>query len=180
MSNESVNNNKTSISSVLMFPMMSGTFGALSSIKRNKGVTSALKSVEKESFSNLNSALRELDKDVFTRNEILSQNYKTYVEQAKIASKTKMGLRNYIGNGIKWIKNGFKNLYGSIAGKEVKLSEYATNETLKTASDNAKAAMETTKEALSSANVAKTATGEIESAKIICVSLKRIVGSFCC
>ncbi len=88
MSNENVNNNNNfSLTSCLVFPAITTSASAISSIKRNKGVKNALTACQKEAFKGLDASLKPLHNDIFSRSTALAQNYEEYKGLSKKAAK---------------------------------------------------------------------------------------------
>ena len=88
MSSENVNSNsKISVTSLLAFPAVTTTIGAIGSVRRNGGVKNAIKACEIENFKGLSKALEPIHKDVFSRSIALSQNYEKYKDLSKTAAK---------------------------------------------------------------------------------------------
>ena len=112
MVSENVSSNE-SIGSYLAFPAVTTGFGALTSIKRNKGIGNAIKEVGKlrDKGETYNELLKQTHKDVFTRSIAVADNYETYKNAVKSADKLakkvkKVNEKNSIGL-IDKIKNVF-------------------------------------------------------------------------
>lgn len=80
-------NSKISITSLLAFPAVTTTIGAIGSVRRNGGVKNAIQACEIEKFKGLSKALEPIHKDVFSRSVALSQNYEKYRDLSKTAAK---------------------------------------------------------------------------------------------
>ena len=83
---------KDTIISSLAFPTAITGFGALSSIKRNKGIKNAIQATRSAEFRTFNTALKKGGIDIFTRGAICVEKYEKYKELAKKASKGKLTL----------------------------------------------------------------------------------------
>lgn len=119
------NENKSSIGSYLAFPLAMTGFGALSSIKRNKGVKNAIEALEVEKFRKLNIALKNEGKDVFTKGLISAENYEAYKGMAKAASKTKLTLGQKFMNLFR--KEGSKVTADMVEANAAKAAEKLDN-----------------------------------------------------
>ena len=133
MVSENVSSNE-SIGSYLAFPAVTTGFGALTSIKRNKGIGNAIKEVGKlrDKGETYNELLKQTHKDVFTRSIAVADNYETYKNAVKSADKLakkaqKVEEKNSIGL-IDKIKNVFSKK--KITIKSIKDNSEAAQKTL--------------------------------------------------
>ena len=158
MSSESVNQKKSfgsQVISVAAFPAATAALGGVKSVIRNKGIKNAVNSLNREGFSALNSSLKNLKNDTFSRGLLLGDNYGEYLKLAKSATK----LEKLVAKDKIPIKDRFCNVFRKIFAKD----KVVTKDTIKENFKNAKADLDAAKTSLASGS--QIATGAAQAAK---------------
>ena len=84
MSNETT---EVNVGSYLLFPGIMTGHSTIASLRRNKGISKAIESFQKEGFAQLNENIKTLNKDIFSRSLTVAQNYEQYQGLAKKSAK---------------------------------------------------------------------------------------------